>query len=153
AAQQRMVESEQLGRQEALQIAAEAHVEDLLARPLEAPAAERERLLAHATDERGELPELRVGCQSAAEFELPGGRASAGRPAARAPAARRLARLLELAGETRGGGGERSPRARGHLAETLLHLPRLLPQAGLGGGGRVRGVGLGSPHGRGPGVR
>src|SRR5207247_7844047 len=95
--EQRMVEREELGREGTLQVGAELHLEDLLARALEGASAERERLLAHAAHDRGELPELRVRRQAATELDLPPGGRASGSPETGPPALRLLGRLAELA--------------------------------------------------------
>src|SRR5207237_9662431 len=128
AAEERVAEGEELGRQEPLEVAAEPHVEDLLAQALERPLAQRERLLAHPADHRGELPELRVRREPPAELDLPAGRGAAAAAEPRAPAARLLARLRELAGDAGGRGGQRGTGAQRHLAEPLGHVLPLLPE-------------------------
>src|SRR5206468_5157923 len=93
AAQQRVVQRQQLGREEALEVAPQAHLEDLLAGALEGAPAEREGLLAHPADGGGELPELRVGGQAPAELDLPPRRGAAAGAEAGAPALGLLPRL------------------------------------------------------------
>src|SRR5439155_13948793 len=140
APQQRMVQREQLGREQALQVGAELHLEDLLARALERAAAERERLLAHATDDGRELPELRVRRQPATELDLPPrGRASRP-PETGSPALRLLGRLADLARHPRRRRWQRRARTCRHLSETLGDEPALLPEARLGDVGRMRDV-------------
>src|SRR5439155_24540011 len=66
-----VVQRQQLGREEALERAADAHLEDLLAGALVAAPAERERLLAHAADDGGGLAEPRAGGDPPAAPQLP----------------------------------------------------------------------------------
>src|SRR5439155_157764 len=108
-----VVQRQQLGREEALEVAAEAHLEDLLAGALEGAPAERERLLAHAADDGGELAELRVGGEPPAELDLPPRRGAAAGAEASAPAPGLLPRLLELAREAGEGLEERAVERRG----------------------------------------
>src|SRR5262249_35620431 len=86
AAEQRVVPGCELGRQQALEVASQAHLEELLAGALEAPLADGEGLLAHAADQARELPELRVGGQAAPELDLASRRTPASRPEPGAPA-------------------------------------------------------------------
>src|SRR5439155_12732604 len=140
AAEQRVVQGQQLGREEALEVAPQAHLEDLLAGALEGAPAEREGVLAHPADGGGELPELRVGGQAPAELDLPPRRGAAAGAEAGAPALGLLPRLRELAREARGCDGQRGAGTRRHLAQTLGHLLALLPEprlGDLGGVGRV----------------
>src|SRR5262249_5752274 len=130
AAEQRVVQGYELGRQQALEVASQAHLEELLAGALEAPLADGERLLAHAADQARELRELGVGGQAAPELALASRRPPASRPEPGAPAPRLLSRLFHPARETCGGGGERVARADRHLPQPLRHLLRTLPQAG-----------------------
>src|SRR5947207_15700383 len=123
-----MAERQELGREKPLEVAAEAHVEHLLAHALERPLAERERLLAHAADHRGELPELRVGGEPPAELDLPARRRASPRAEAGAPGARLLARLPELARDAGGCRRAGCPGACGHPAEPLRHVLRFSPE-------------------------
>src|SRR6185295_4131940 len=70
AAQQRVVQGEQLRRQQALEVAAELHLEHLLAGALERPPAQRQHLLAHASDQRRQLLQLGIGGESLTELDL-----------------------------------------------------------------------------------
>src|SRR5439155_6162242 len=130
--QERVVQRQQLGREEVLEVAPQAHLEDLLAGALEGTPAEREGLLAHAADGGGQLPELRVGGEAAAELDLPPRRGAAAGAEAGAPALGLLPCLAELAREARRRDGQRGAGARRHLAQALGHLPALLAQARLG---------------------
>src|SRR5438094_1047902 len=125
-----MAERQELGREKPLEVAAEAHVEHLFAHALERPLAERERLLAHAADHGGELPELRVGGEPPAELDLPARRRASTCAEAGAPGARLLARLPELARDAGGCRRECRPGACRHLAEPLRHVLRFLPEPG-----------------------
>src|SRR6266849_3405269 len=142
-----MVERQQLGRQQALEVRPQAHLEDLLAGALEGAPAERERLLAHAADQRGEFPQLRVGGEAAAELDLPPRRGAAGGAEPGAPAPRLLARFVELAREARRRRGQRGAGARGHLAQALGDLLALLAEPRLGHLRRVHGVVAHPPRG------
>src|SRR5437773_5301111 len=122
-----MAERQELGREKPLEVAAEAHVEHLFAHALERPLAERERLLAHAADHGGELPELRVGGEPPAELDLPARRRASTRAEAGAPGARLLARLPELARAAGGCRRECCPGACRHLAEPRRPVLRRLP--------------------------
>src|SRR5439155_1153197 len=79
---------------------------------LEGTPAERERLLAHAADGGGELPELGVGGEPPAELDLPPRRGAAAGAEAGAPALGLLPRLLELSRDARGRDGQRGAGAR-----------------------------------------
>src|SRR5262249_57492081 len=138
AAQDGVMERDQLGGEQPLEVPPERDLVELSARALERAPAERERLLAHAADEGGEPSQLGVRRQAAPELDLPSGRGPARAAEAGAPAPGLRRRFRELPGEAGGRGGGGVPRPRRHLGEPLAPLPRPLPEARLGGPPRPR---------------